>query len=104
MANNTQSAERAKTDQDKVLERVAQLVSLAQSDNEEEARTAAMQATRMMKEHRLVLIPEAEIERVKKVVGEAQALARTHEQGGTQKMMLGAVVGFLLGGGKGLKL
>ncbi|MDE3097027.1 MAG: DUF2786 domain-containing protein [Chloroflexota bacterium] len=81
-----------------VLAKVSSLVRLAQSDNEEEARTAAMQATRMMKEYRLVLIPEAEIERVKTVVGEAQALAKQHEAAGTQKMMIGAVVGVLLGG------
>lgn len=95
MSNSTQSAE---VDQAKVLERVAQLVRLAQSDNEEEARTAAMQATRMMKEHRLVLIPESEIERVKKVVGDAQSLARQHEQTGTRNLAIGAVVGLMLGG------
>lgn len=83
---------------EEVLAKVASLVRLAQGTDEEEARTAAMQATRMMKEYRLVLIPEAEIERVKKVVGEAQSLARQHEAAGTQKMVIGAVVGALLGG------
>lgn len=93
-----------------VLDRVQKLLAHAQSTNaeeSEEARTAAIQVTRMMKEHKLVLVPLDEIERVKKVIGDAQALAKQHESESTQKMLIGAVAGVLLGpmlGGKGFKL
>jgi len=83
-----------------VLEKVGKLVALAQSDNEEEARTAAMQATRLMKEHKLVVVPLAEIERIKVMVGEANALAKKYEGEGTRKMMLGALAGYMLAGNK----
>jgi hypothetical protein len=83
-----------------VLEKVGKLVALAQSDNEEEARTAAMQATRLMREHKLVVVPLAEIERIKVMVGEANALAKKYEGEGTRKMMLGALAGYMLAGNK----
>jgi hypothetical protein len=77
-----------------VLEKVQKLVRLAASDNEEEARTAAMQATRLMKEHELVLVPRSEIERIEKVIGDARELATTSKGEATQKMMIGALAGF----------
>jgi Protein of unknown function (DUF2786) len=83
-----------------VLDKVGKLVALAQSDNEEEARTAAMQATRLMKEHKLVVVPLSEIERIQKVVGEANALAKKYEGEGQKKMMLGALAGYMLANGK----
>jgi Protein of unknown function (DUF2786) len=85
-----------------VLEKVGKLVALAQSDNEEEARTAAMQATRLMKEHKLVVVPLSEIERIQKVVGEANALAKKYEGEGTKKMLLGAMAGYMLANTKAL--
>lgn len=78
-----------------VLDRVGKLISLAQSDNEEEARTAAMQATRMMREHKLVLVPESEIVRITKMVGEAGALAKKYEGEAQKKMIIGALAGYL---------
>jgi hypothetical protein len=81
----------------KVLEKVHNLVKLAASGDTEEARTAAVQATRMMKEHELVLVPRSEIERVEKMVQGAQQLARETRQDGTQKMLIGGIVGMLLG-------
>jgi hypothetical protein len=84
-----------------ILERVGKLVALAQSDNEEEARTAAMQATRLMKEHKLVVMPLSELERVQKTIGDATALAKKYEKDATQKMVLGALAGYMFGN-KGL--
>jgi hypothetical protein len=81
----------------KVLEKVHNLVKLAASGDTEEARTAAVQATRLMKEHELVLVPKTEIDRVEKMVQGAQALARETKQDGTQKMLIGGIVGMLLG-------
>jgi len=80
---------------DDVLKKVGDLIKLSQSDNEEEARTAAMQATRMMKEHHLVLVPQAELERVQKVVGDVRALAKKYEGESQQKMLMGALLGFV---------
>lgn len=85
-----------------VLDKVGKLVSLAQSDNEDEARNAALLATRLMKEHKLVLVPQSEIDRIKKVVGDSEALARKYEGEANQKMMIGALAGFLVAGMKKL--
>lgn len=81
----------------KVLEKVHNLVKLAASGDTEEARTAAMQATKLMKEHELVLVPKHEIDRVQRMVEGAQALAREQKSDGQQKMLIGGIVGMLLG-------
>lgn len=86
----------AATGQDAILKRVGDLVKLAQSDNEEEARNAAMQATRLMKEHQLVLVPQSELERVQKVIGDVRALAAKHEADGQQKLIMGTLLGFVV--------
>jgi hypothetical protein len=86
----------------KVLEKVHNLVKLAASGDTEEARTAAVAATKMMKEHELVLVPKSEIDRVQKLIEGAQALAATQKADGTQKMVIGGIVGVLLA--KQLKL
>lgn len=86
--------------QTEVLDRVGKLVALAQSDNEEEARTAAMTATRLMKEHKLVVIPQSEIDRIKTVIGEANQLAARYQGEANQKMMIGALAGFMFAGMK----
>jgi Protein of unknown function (DUF2786) len=79
-----------------ILDKVGKLVSLANSEgNEEEARTAGMLALRLMKENKLVLVPQSEIDRIKKVIGESQALVKKYEGDANQKMMLGALAGFL---------
>lgn len=88
--------------QTEVLEKVGKLITLSQSDNEEEARTAAMQATRLMKEHKLVLVPQSEIDRIKTVIGDANALAKRYEGEATQKMLIGALAGFMVGKKGGL--
>jgi hypothetical protein len=80
----------------KVLEKVHNLVKLAASAEGEEARTAAVQATKLMKEHELVLIPRSEIERVEKAIEGARALARQQQNEGMQKMLIGGAVGLFL--------
>jgi hypothetical protein len=78
-----------------VLEKVGKLIKLAQSDNEEEARTAAMTATRLMQEHKLVVVPIDELERVQKLIGESQALAKRITDEGNNKLLMGLALGFL---------
>jgi hypothetical protein len=80
----------------KVLEKVHNLVKLAADGDTEESRTAAVAATKLMKEHKLVLIPQSEIDRVQKVIEGHQALARQYQAEATQKMVIGGVVGLLL--------
>ncbi len=89
------------TDRD-TLEKVQKLVRLAASGDSEEARTAAMQATRLMKEHELVLVPRSEIERIEKMVDGARQLAEAQKSEKMQNMAIGAFAGFLFGskGGK----
>ena len=79
------------------LAKVGKLLALAQDNDSEESRNAAIQAARLMKQHRLALVPEEEIERIRKVVGEGQQLAAKYQAEATQKMMLGALAGYLFG-------
>jgi len=80
----------------KVLQKVHDLVKLAASGDTEEARNAAVSATKLMKEHELVLVPKAEIQRVEKMVEGAQALAKQYKDEKMQNMLVGGVVGLLL--------
>jgi hypothetical protein len=75
----------------KVLEKVHNLVKLAASGD-----TAAVQATKLMKEHELVLVPRAEIERVEKMIAGHAALARQQQEQTTQKMMIAGLAGLFL--------
>jgi len=79
-----------------VLEKIEKLVRLAESDNEEEARTAAMQAARLMREHELTVVPKAEFERAVSEMREVRkeiAGARSQKMG---NIIMGAIGGFLL--------
>jgi|HubBroStandDraft_5_1064220.scaffolds.fasta_scaffold572190_2 cobalamin biosynthesis protein CbiD len=81
----------------KTLEKVGNLIKLANGADDEEARTAAIQAAKMMKEHELVLVPRSELERVQKVVQGAQALQATMQKEKLQNMAIGAMAGVFLG-------
>lgn len=83
-----------------VLKRVHSLVKRAQNplnDDDEEARTAAMQAANMMREHELILVPKSEIDRVEKLVRETQEIIRRSKGDGQQKYIVGALAGLMLG-------
>jgi hypothetical protein len=80
----------------KVLEKVHNLIKLAAGAEGEEARTAAVQATKLMKEHELVLVPKTEIDRVQKMVEGTQALAKAQKQEGMQKILIGGLAGLVL--------
>lgn len=88
------------SDQRTVLKRVGALVKRAQSptgEDDEEARTAAMQAALMMREHELVLIPKSEIERIETAIKQAQEVARKSKDEAQQKLIMGALAGIMLG-------
>lgn len=84
-----------------VLEKVRNLIKLSQSDNVEEARTAAVKATQLMAQHKLVLVPQSELDRVNGVLKDVQKRIDEAKKDGTQKMLIGALVGMTLSG-KGL--
>jgi hypothetical protein len=81
----------------KTLDKVGDLIKLANDGDTEEARTAAMKAVALMKQHELVLVPKSEIERIQKVVAGAQALERTMKEEKIQNMVIGGLAGVLLG-------
>jgi len=83
-----------------VIEKVMNLGKLALSkdgdgDSSEEARTAAVKAIQLMKEHNLVVIPREEFDRV--VAGQKE-LAAANEKA-NRNLMMGLAIGFF--GGKG---
>jgi hypothetical protein len=84
-----------------VVEKARMLLKLAADDPEsEESRTAAVKVVLMMKENDLVLVPRDVIEASLRKVGEATALAQKAEQEKIQNMLIGAGIGFFVGGGK----
>lgn len=89
--------ERRVTFDQKAQERLASLVKLANDDDEsEESRNAAIQVTRMMKDHKLVLVPQEQIDKVKKLVDGAEQLAKTHASQRNQDRIFGGILGILL--------
>ena len=80
-----------------VLRKVQNLVKLAaDGPDTDEARTAAIQVTRLMKEHELVLLPRSEFERLKKVIEGARDLAKQSKDDKLQNMAIGALGALLL--------
>ena len=80
----------------KTIEKVTKLVRLAADGDEEENRTAALQAVHLMKDHELVLIPASELERIKKVIGDAQMKARDAAQSAQKEKLMWGIAGALL--------
>ena len=79
-----------------ILEKVQGLVRLAQDGDDEENRTAAAQAVQLMKQYELVLVPKSEIERVERVVEEANKVVSEQRDERTKNMAMGALAGFVL--------
>jgi hypothetical protein len=79
------------------IEKVRKLVKLAQSEDNgeptEEARTAAVQAVRLMKEHDLVLLPQDELRRVEQRI---EGLQRAMKEKSQKDMILGGLLGAVL--------
>ncbi|HBZ69303.1 MAG TPA: hypothetical protein DEP35_06005 [Deltaproteobacteria bacterium] len=87
-------------DQEKLAKELAQVAALVKLANDnpksEESRTAAIKLAQKIKENRLVMIPESEIERVKTMVGEAKELTERHSQSKMQDMFFGGIIGAML--------
>jgi hypothetical protein len=88
----------------KTVETVQKLLSLAQDEatTEEEARNAALRAVRLMKENSLTVISgnpgelEETLRGAKEAIETARKEAHVAKQGAQQKLILGAVAGFLI--------
>jgi hypothetical protein len=85
-----------KTTED-IVERVQNLCRLAQNENENEARSAAMQAVRLMNEHELAFVPKAQLEHAMKAIQGAQELAKQAKAESTKNMLLGGLIGAFVG-------
>jgi len=85
------AASKEKKDPQVIVEKVQKLVALANGADEDEARTAAMQAVRLMAEHELVCIPRSYVEGVKDHV--ERALSEVRAKAEKDKMLWG-VLGF----------
>lgn len=84
-------------DDKKLLDTVGKLIRLANDKDEgsEEARTAAMTVTKMVKENDLVIIPRSELERIKTVISGAHALAKRHKDEAQKQMLMAGIAGLM---------
>lgn len=84
------------------MQEVAKLVRLSQQENQHEASNAALAAANIIVRNDLVVVPRAELERVKKVVAGAQAIAKRARDEKWMNIGLGFLGAKFLG--KGLRL
>jgi hypothetical protein len=89
---------------EKTIETIQKLVTLAVTEEDgqptEEARTAAVTAAKMIHDNELVCVPKADMDRALKLVEGARDLARRTKAEGQKNMLIGAALGFFVGGGK----
>lgn len=78
------------------------LLALAQDESasEEEARTSALQAARLMKENDLQLIAGKDLREAEKVVREAERIVKANRGDHKKQLAIGAAIGFILAGGR----
>jgi hypothetical protein len=87
-------------DSKKTVETVQKLLALAEDEsNAEEARTAAVKAIRLMKEHDLKVVSGAQLDAAEKVVAEARALVAESKRENRQNLFVGGLMGYLLSKG-----
>jgi hypothetical protein len=89
-----------------IVEKVQKLVALAQSQEKgeatEEARSAAVQVVRLMKENDLVIVPKADLEAAHKAVEGAQLLRKEVKKAKRDGLVMGFIGAQVLGGKGGL--
>lgn len=88
----------------KTVERVQNLLAKAQDDSatEEEARTSALLAVRLMRDHDLQVVSGSELEKMQLVVSESREIAAAAKAESRKNMVVGGILGYVLGGGKKL--
>jgi hypothetical protein len=77
------------------VDTVAKLLALAASADEDEARTAAVQAARLMAKHDLVPMPKSDVERVARIAEEAAKTERKAQRAKSDGLLLGGLLGFV---------
>lgn len=81
----------------KALRKVTDLVRLAHDNsNEDEARTAALTAVKLMAEHKLCVIPETEVERLRRLITDMQEARKVSGEEKMKQLGLGFVAGMML--------
>jgi len=86
---------------EKTVETVQKLLALAQDEsNEQEARSAAVKAVRIMKEANLAVVAQSELERMQKVVGEARDMVLESKKESRKNMVLGGLLGYAIANAK----
>ena len=84
------------TTSSEVIEKVQKLVALASDKGaaEEEARSAALQAVRLMGDNDLTVVPKGDLESVQKSVEGMRIELREARKRETAKMLIGGAIGF----------
>ena len=78
------------------MNRVERLMDLAldKAVTEEESRTAALTAVKTLREAKLVLVSQDDLDRAKKAIDGATAMARSARKKAQEKLFLGAALGY----------
>jgi hypothetical protein len=76
------------------IERLMDL-ALDKAATPEEARTAAVTAISLLRENKLALVTPADLDRAKKAIDGATAIAARAKKQAQEKLMLGAFLGFM---------
>ena len=85
----------------KALRKVTDLVALAHNtETEDEARSAALTAVKLMAEHRLCVIPETEVERLRRLITNMQEAKKVSGDEKMKQLGIGFVAGMMLSKGK----
>ncbi len=87
-----------------VTEQLQKLVALAQQENQNEARNAAIAAVRLMAKHEIVVMPRAEFEKVTALMEAAKKARARAKSERTKNMVVGALLGHVFLGKGGLRL
>jgi len=87
---------REQTNLQETVTKVERLMDLAldKAATDEESRTAALTAVQILREAKLVLVSPADLERAKKAIDGATAIARSAKKKAQEKMILGVALGF----------
>jgi hypothetical protein len=96
MANKTTSETSTKT-----VETVQSLIAGAlDEENEEESRSKAVQALRMLKKHDLRIVSGADMQAAERAVEQARKIAEEAKSESRKNMLIGGALGYFLSKGK----
>jgi hypothetical protein len=85
------------TNMQETVSKIERLIDLAldKSTTQEESRTAAITAVQILREAKLTFVSAEDLDRAKKAIDGATAIARNAQKKAQEKLVLGAVLGFV---------